>query len=355
MELLGIVLGVLSALLGILGLWSAWQADKTLKKINTSNLEISERADTIQKMSTDLAGLAKDSEQLHRAAVRDMVYLKDDIQATLLSQHKSIENLGELIAFMYVAVHILEESECVYLANCAFKFGKAHEVSPTTLDQLKTALGEILSQHMFSGSALLTQYNALKDKPRHLHNEVVTAIENSLVRRAEHGNFGSILLSGCHFEDRFLVPLSTEVNDKYQNYGSLSDPKVRSRILSAETTARQRITDVKASGIQALELFEVDNLPIQFICGKLTSNNQYYKASPTDSDDRDRWLSLVFFVGSETLFVDSEDRPDGTSRVLKLTRPGSAMGVFSRGSRYALTCTHLYGWMRSQAVNSQVS
>ncbi len=321
--------------------------------VKESTNTLSTATEVVKQRTDEIASLTKEAKDLQSSMVNNMVLINEEIQETVHGRHKPLESLGELIAYMFAVSHVLLTAECLYLVNFAFKFGHAHSVSTETKKAFCDALGKLSTRPEFKHSRVEEMYRDMQGDPERLFANAIDRIEDNLNARARRPHFGAALLCESKFNEGFLKPLGQERNDKYVGYSGLNAEAMRRAIMADEMTARKRAAEATTNFAES-HIFEVPYIPIQFICGKLENDNEHFPSRLDGGDGRDRWLSLVFYVGSETLFNDRSDLPgDARDADYLYERPSDAIGVYTRSSRFSLICLHLYGWLKSQHYRSR--
>ena len=292
--------------------------------------------------------------------------INDEVQESIHDRHKALENIGELIAYFFVATEQLKTANLVYFVNFAFRFGEAHKYSTDTIEQFFEAMSRLAKKPEYSQGIVNQIFENNRDNPTEMLCTVIDLIHTNLVTIARRANFKAVLLDEGVFLGEFLSRIPEEQNSVYRSYSSLRDPEVLEEIVTREKAARADLAYLKSRTGQ-IDLSNVKKIPMQFICGRFSeslgtqahpapSSNTPSSGGPIPADQtyrlpmdqRDNWMTVAFFVGSHSLFSGVEDG------IGEADRPSKAVGVFTRTSRYALVCAHLFGWLTGQSVDQSV-
>lgn len=328
LAVVGVAITVIAA---ILASWYSVRTNTSLQKIERSTASIETATDTVRETSTEAGKLVKQTDALLRG-------INDEMQESIHGRHRPLENIGELIAYFFATTYDLLRADVVYFVNFAVRFGEAHIHSDETANSFAHAMRKLTERPEYRSGPVFQTYSNHRDDPRGMLNAALAAARSNINSIAMNAKFHCLVLDKEKFDSGFLDRLHEEKNQHYKQYESLRDTQLRVRITNEELESRRHLKEIQGPNFR---YGEVEKIPMQFICGRLKHDGDYEDIQYEGREERDRWITTAFFVGSHSLYTDDSDGV--------VERPSKAIGVFTRTSRYALVCTHIYGWLKGQS------
>ena len=282
--------------------------------------------ETMQKAQSAVDDIRKLTLKVNENAIGTFEHtqkINDEVQESIHDRHKALENIGELIAYFFVATEQLKTANLVYFVNFAFRFGEAHKYSDETVREFSNAMSSLAKRPEFSNGVVNQVYENNSDNPMEMLCTVIDLIHTNLVTIARRSNFKAVLLDEEVFLGEFLQRIPEEKNSVYRSYSSLNDPANLDEIVSREKSARADLAYLKSRRGQ-IELSEVNKIPMQFICGRLSDSNalstnvdtnadamsgdaenQSCETPSPPQDQRDKWITVAFSSVATPYFQES--------------------------------------------------